>query len=346
MCGRSPRRAAMPRSMSGAHSHPPAPNRKAPASSRPPAAGHPRRCSPAPTAATTQAVLGLVGAVGGGPASVLAAEFGGGGSSGGLEWQPAHEVGGTGVVELEEGVAGAGAGHRGATGTRNLGRRGARTAVKSCPSVGRRPRHPPGRAGDPEENMDPGRRRQRDRAPRRLDHGDHRNADLSSPKGMRLIVRKGQSHPGAQQRLTGLDDLRLTCFDHHQRRIARRPGSASPQAGPLRGHLPRRTETPETSCLPSAIRNPRTLRPDHEDLRTTCRDIAAGSGEAASSAARTATPEWMTSTNGFGVHARRPGEGRQPPVRAPGTHGPCHRRPVVPPGRRCPLVPGQSAALR
>ncbi|TWG04620.1 DDE family transposase [Streptomyces brevispora] len=37
--------------------------------------------------------------------------------------------------------------------------------------------------------------------------------DLSTwPKGMRLIVRKERSHPGAQLRFTDLDGLRLTCF--------------------------------------------------------------------------------------------------------------------------------------
>ncbi|MEU0823199.1 IS1380 family transposase, partial [Streptomyces mirabilis] len=37
--------------------------------------------------------------------------------------------------------------------------------------------------------------------------------DLSTwPKRMRLIVRKGRPHPGAQLRFTDLDGLRLTCF--------------------------------------------------------------------------------------------------------------------------------------
>lgn len=37
--------------------------------------------------------------------------------------------------------------------------------------------------------------------------------DLSTwPKGMRLVVRKERTHPGAQLRFTDLDGLRLTCF--------------------------------------------------------------------------------------------------------------------------------------
>jgi hypothetical protein len=36
--------------------------------------------------------------------------------------------------------------------------------------------------------------------------------DLSSPKGMRVIVRKERPHPGAQLRFTDIDGHRFTCF--------------------------------------------------------------------------------------------------------------------------------------
>ena len=66
--------------------------------------------------------------------------------------------------------------------------------------------------------------------------------DLSSwPKGMRVIVRKERPHPGAQLRFTDIDGHRFTCFATSTRtRPARRPGTAAPPPGPVRGPDPLR----------------------------------------------------------------------------------------------------------
>ncbi|MEU7023841.1 hypothetical protein ABZ990_24720 [Streptomyces sp. NPDC046203] len=65
------------------------------------------------------------------------------------------------------------------------------------------------------------------------------------PKGMRLILRKEQSYPGAQLRLTGTDGMRLTRFaaDTSGRPIAELDLRLFTAAGRLVSTVRRRTVT-------------------------------------------------------------------------------------------------------
>jgi hypothetical protein len=95
------------------------------------------------------------------------------------------------------------------------------------------------------------------------------------PKGMRVIARKKRPHPGAQLRITDVDELRVDRFRHqhrHQwtRHPAGRPGTTAPPPRPrrrpdplLQGHRPARAAAARLRPEPDLVRHRRPRRRAH-----------------------------------------------------------------------------------
>ncbi len=117
--------------------------------------------------------------------------------------------------------------------------------------------HSPGRPEDFEEGMDVGLRRRRHRAARRPGRRDHRHArPLFLAEGNATDRSQGRSAP---RRPVAIHRPRPTAAyllrDQHKARPARRPRTASPPTGSLRGTV---SETPETpACATCLCTTPR-----------------------------------------------------------------------------------------